>query len=262
MFRSICFALWVSSLSATGRRPASGCFFASRLGFRGRGVRRFAPDPPSSTCQVNLEGQPRQQREWQGAGRRHKIRESKSEQSKREEIESRERENNRRGDAKDEQGKGGRGRGAEELRRGRQRRASGKGSSGCGVSAWGVGGEAGGSELWRGGSGRDVPRPRPARWPPAAGAWAEPAGSGRGRPPHPLAPDPRTAPAPRQAGGQGRRCGSLAVGLACGRLDGAENRVAHRPVGGPWKATRARTSGGRRRTRWRRRAGGRTSASS
>jgi hypothetical protein len=29
VFRSICFALWVSSLSATRRRPASGCF----LGF-------------------------------------------------------------------------------------------------------------------------------------------------------------------------------------------------------------------------------------
>jgi hypothetical protein len=41
LFRSICFLLWVSPMSATGRRPAPGLFFASRLGFRGRGVRRF-----------------------------------------------------------------------------------------------------------------------------------------------------------------------------------------------------------------------------
>jgi hypothetical protein len=39
VFRSICFVLWVSSVSATGRRPASGVSLASRLGFRGRGVR-------------------------------------------------------------------------------------------------------------------------------------------------------------------------------------------------------------------------------
>jgi hypothetical protein len=59
VFPSICFALRVSLMSATGRRLALRLFFALRLGFRARGVRRAAPDPPSSTCQVNLAGQPR-----------------------------------------------------------------------------------------------------------------------------------------------------------------------------------------------------------
>jgi hypothetical protein len=58
VFPSICFALWVSALSATGRRPAPGPFLAFRLGFRGRGVRRFAPDPPSSTRQVTCRVSP------------------------------------------------------------------------------------------------------------------------------------------------------------------------------------------------------------
>jgi Phage integrase family len=41
VFPSMCFALWVSPLSETGRRPVPGPFCALRLGFRGRGVRRF-----------------------------------------------------------------------------------------------------------------------------------------------------------------------------------------------------------------------------
>jgi hypothetical protein len=54
VFRSICFALWVSSMSATGRRPAPGLSSASRLGLEEVGVRRFAPDPPF----LDLPGKP------------------------------------------------------------------------------------------------------------------------------------------------------------------------------------------------------------
>ena len=46
VFLSICFVLWVSSLSATGRRPAPGLVSLPAWAFEDGGVRRFAPDPP------------------------------------------------------------------------------------------------------------------------------------------------------------------------------------------------------------------------
>ena len=52
------------------RRPASGGEPASHLGFRGRAVHRFALDGPSSTCQINLAGQPRHEAGGPEAGRR------------------------------------------------------------------------------------------------------------------------------------------------------------------------------------------------
>src|SRR5215211_7221234 len=52
VFPSICFALGVSPLSATGRRPAPEPRPASRLGFRGRGVRRFDLDLNSNVIEV------------------------------------------------------------------------------------------------------------------------------------------------------------------------------------------------------------------
>src|SRR4051794_22892720 len=50
VFVSGCSFLGVRLRRRTGRRPASGPDLASRLGLRGRGVHRFALDPPSSTC--------------------------------------------------------------------------------------------------------------------------------------------------------------------------------------------------------------------
>jgi hypothetical protein len=41
---------------------------ASDLGFRGRAVHRFALDGPSSTCQINLAGQPRRDEGKAGGG--------------------------------------------------------------------------------------------------------------------------------------------------------------------------------------------------
>ena len=83
VFRSICFALWVSPMSATGRRPAQGRFSALGLGFRGRGSPPLSPrTPTSSTCQVNLEGQPRQQREQEGRGGGTRSERGRSEQGK------------------------------------------------------------------------------------------------------------------------------------------------------------------------------------
>jgi hypothetical protein len=45
VFPSICFALWVSSLSATGRRHAVGCFLGFPPGLARKGVRRFGGRP-------------------------------------------------------------------------------------------------------------------------------------------------------------------------------------------------------------------------
>lgn len=36
------------------RRPVLGSFFASRLGFRGRGVRRFAPERAAGVDEADL----------------------------------------------------------------------------------------------------------------------------------------------------------------------------------------------------------------
>ena len=56
VFRSICFALWVSALSATGAPPRLQVFpWLPAWAYRGRGVRRCAPDPPSSTYQSKSE---------------------------------------------------------------------------------------------------------------------------------------------------------------------------------------------------------------
>src|SRR4051812_3348554 len=68
LFVSRCSSLVVRLKRRTGRRPASGRNLAPRLGFRGRGVHRFALDPPSSTCQINLAGQPRQKQESRRRG--------------------------------------------------------------------------------------------------------------------------------------------------------------------------------------------------
>ena len=58
LFPSLCFAhlfrLWVSPMSATGRRPAFRCFLGFPPGLSEKGVRRCAPDPPSSTRHVDL----------------------------------------------------------------------------------------------------------------------------------------------------------------------------------------------------------------
>ena len=60
VFVSRCSSVGVRLRRRIGRRPASGSDFALRLGFRGRGVHRFALDPPSSTCQKkHRAGQPR-----------------------------------------------------------------------------------------------------------------------------------------------------------------------------------------------------------
>ena len=67
---SWCRCLRVGPRRPTGRRPASGPDFAPRLGFRGRGVHRFALDPPSSTCQINRAGQRRRETGGPEAGRR------------------------------------------------------------------------------------------------------------------------------------------------------------------------------------------------
>jgi hypothetical protein len=143
LFPSLCFPPSVSLYgfppwAQQAAAPPSGVSLASRLGFRGRGVRRFAPDPPSSTCQVNLD-RPAQARSWRGlrrgGGKRVRGRADEGRGGKCERAEG----VNGRGDARGSLGaRRGRGRGRRRARV--ADRGVGGGSSGSGVSAWRVGG--------------------------------------------------------------------------------------------------------------------------
>jgi hypothetical protein len=82
---STCRPLGVGPWRSPRRRPAPGRDAASRLDFRGRGVHRFALDPPSSTCRRKWQCSPgvmrmnrgrgggkqeevEQQQDWEGRG--------------------------------------------------------------------------------------------------------------------------------------------------------------------------------------------------
>src|SRR5215211_1465792 len=73
LFLSLCFPPSVSlygflPLSATGRRPAFGCFLGFPPGLLEEGGPPLRAGPPSSTVQVNLDG-PAQAGSWSGVRR-------------------------------------------------------------------------------------------------------------------------------------------------------------------------------------------------
>ena len=85
VFVSSCSPLVVRLRRRTARRPARGQNTASGLAFRGRGVHRFALDPPSSTCQTNGQDRPGNNGQEAGAGRRAHAHESKKQEEQEQE---------------------------------------------------------------------------------------------------------------------------------------------------------------------------------
>jgi len=73
VFPSMCFVLCVSPLSATGRRPAFGCFLASCLGLARKGGSTLCAGPPFLDLPRKRGGQAQAGAGGPGAGRRQGI---------------------------------------------------------------------------------------------------------------------------------------------------------------------------------------------